>query len=164
MKLCWWYFVLQSYRMWLNFVSQTATQNTINIISSFIFILLDISYFLSLLSNVNLYSYYLFLIVYFIFFNFCYSFFVFYFLSFVFYFQLYVLLFRRRTVEDILQSFKATGSLRRSMGTVSMSSTQPTSKVLLASSSLSALKDRSDLSALNDCKISSTVRRLKSKT
>ena len=35
------------------------------------------------------------------------------------------------------------------MGTVSMSSTQPTSKVLLASSSLNALKDRSDLSALN---------------
>ena len=51
-------------------------------------------------------------------------------------------------MEDILQSFKATGSLRRSMATVSMSLIKPSSKVLLTSSSLNTLKDRSELSAI----------------
>ena len=50
-------------------------------------------------------------------------------------------------MEDILQTFKATGSLRRSMATVSMSSMKPTSKILLTSSSMNTLKDRTELSA-----------------
>ena len=82
--------LLQCYRMWLNFVSQTATQNTINIISSFILILhslLDISYFFFLI--VKCQSLFLLFIFDCLFYFFQYLLFVFYFLFFIFYFMFY---------------------------------------------------------------------------